>query len=130
MLLAEQELFILREHLSLPAVFSGIHIAQSLIFCISFCRSLFVLYILLLLVIVLSAILRFTDSDYCFDIFKPFLCEQQHLAANTLHRHYKSRFHSRCNAWRYTDPFYHLWWLVVIFVFGCMCVCVHRIIFI
>jgi hypothetical protein len=35
-----------------------------------FCRSLFVLF---LLAIVLSALLRFTDSDYPFGIFKLFL---------------------------------------------------------
>jgi hypothetical protein len=37
-----------------------------LVFCVVFCRSLFVLF---LLVIVLS-VLRFTYSDYSFDIFK------------------------------------------------------------
>jgi magnesium-transporting ATPase (P-type) len=51
----------------------GISLTQStavlldlLVFCVLFCRSLFVLF---LLVIVLS-VLRFTYSDYSFDIFK------------------------------------------------------------
>ena len=48
-----------------PLVFSGIHIAQSLVFCVVFCRSLFVL-----LAIALYALLRFTVSDYPFGIFK------------------------------------------------------------
>jgi len=47
-------------HLSSPPVFSGVRIAQYLIFCVLFCRSLFVLF---LLAIVLS-VLRFTDSDF------------------------------------------------------------------
>jgi len=37
-----------------------------------FCRSLFVPFVFFLLVIVLS-VLRFTDSDYLFGIFKLFL---------------------------------------------------------
>jgi hypothetical protein len=41
-------------------VFSGVRVARSLILCVMFCRSLFVLF---LLVIVLS-VLWFTDSDY------------------------------------------------------------------
>ena len=51
-----------------PLVFSGVRIAHSLVFCVMFCRSLFVLFIL---VIVLS-ILRFTDSGYPFSISKVF----------------------------------------------------------
>ena len=46
--------------LGLPSVFSGVRVARSLIFCVVFCRSL------LLLAIVLSVLLRFTDSDYRF----------------------------------------------------------------
>ena len=38
-----------------------------------FCGSLFVLLFFFLFVIVLSIFLRFTDSDYHFDIFKLFL---------------------------------------------------------
>jgi hypothetical protein len=39
-----------------------------------FCRSLFVLLYFFCLAIVLSVLLRFTDSDYLFGIFKLFLC--------------------------------------------------------
>ena len=46
-------------------------VARSLVFCVMFCRSLFVLF---LLAIVLSVI-RFTASDYRFGIFKLFLLE-------------------------------------------------------
>jgi hypothetical protein len=48
-------------------VFSGVRVTPSLIIFAMFCRSLFVL-----LVIVLS-VLRFTDSDYPFGIFKLFI---------------------------------------------------------
>jgi hypothetical protein len=37
----EQELPTLPEHLSSPLVFSGVHVASSLVFCVVFCRSLF-----------------------------------------------------------------------------------------
>jgi hypothetical protein len=49
-------------HLSSHPVFSGICVD----FCVVFCRSLFVL---ILLAIVLSILLRFKDSDYPFGIF-------------------------------------------------------------
>ena len=49
------------EHLSLPPVFSGVRVTRSLILCVMFCSSLFVLF---LLAIVLFVVLRFTDSDY------------------------------------------------------------------
>ena len=45
--------------------FVGVCAAQSLVFCIVFCRSLFVLF-----VIALSALLQFAASDYPFGIFK------------------------------------------------------------
>ena len=64
--LVEQALLNLPEHLSSPTVFSEVRVAQSLVFCV-FCR--FVLY---LFVIVFSVLLRFTDSDYPFGIFKLF----------------------------------------------------------
>jgi hypothetical protein len=55
------------EHTSSSPVFSGVRTARYLAFCVMFCRSLFVLF---RLVIVLSVLLRFTASDYPFDIFK------------------------------------------------------------
>jgi hypothetical protein len=50
--------------------FSGVPVALSLVFCAMCCRLLFVLF---LLTIVLSVLLRFTASDYPFDIFKLFM---------------------------------------------------------
>jgi hypothetical protein len=46
--------------------FCGFRITRSLVLCKMFCRSLFVLFYL---AIALS-VLRFTDSDYLFGIFK------------------------------------------------------------
>jgi hypothetical protein len=66
----EAELPTLPKHLSSPPVFSGVRFDQSYVFCVVFCRSLFVLF---LLAIVLSVHLRFTDSDYLFDIINVFL---------------------------------------------------------
>jgi len=51
-------------------VFSGVRVTRSLVVCVMFCKSLFVLF---LFVIVLSVLLRFTDSDYHFGIFKLFV---------------------------------------------------------
>ena len=49
--------------------FSGVRVNRSLVLYVC-CRSLFVLF---LLAIVLSVLLRYTDSDYPFGIFKLFL---------------------------------------------------------
>ena len=54
----------------------GYIVAQSLVFCVVFCRSLIVLLSFFLLVIVLSVLLQSTDSDYHFGIFKLFLKEK------------------------------------------------------
>jgi hypothetical protein len=51
----ERELLTLPEHLNSPLVFSGVRVARSFVFCVMFCRSLFVLY---LLAIVLSVNLQ------------------------------------------------------------------------
>jgi len=64
--LVEQELITLQEHLSYPPVFSGVRVVRSLVFSMMFCRSFFVL---VLLTTVLSVLLRFTDSDYPFNIW-------------------------------------------------------------
>ena len=69
MSLVEQELRTLPEHMSSLSIFSWVRIAQSLVFCVMFCGSLFVLF---LLAIVLSVFLRITASDYPFDIFELF----------------------------------------------------------
>jgi hypothetical protein len=60
-----------QEYLRSPPVLSGVRVVRYLVFCVVFCRSLFVLF---RLAIVLS-VLRFTYSDYAFDIFKLFLFE-------------------------------------------------------
>jgi hypothetical protein len=39
----EQELLTPQDHLSSPLVFSGVPITRSLVFCVVFCRLLFVL---------------------------------------------------------------------------------------
>jgi hypothetical protein len=54
-----QNIITLPEHLSSSPVFSIVRVSRSLVLCVIFCRSLFVL---LSLAIVLS-VLRFTDSD-------------------------------------------------------------------
>jgi hypothetical protein len=59
----------LTPYLKLYIAFIGVRVTRSLVFCVMFCRSLFVLF---LLAIVLS-VLRFTDSDYPFGVFKLFL---------------------------------------------------------
>ena len=60
--LVEQELLTLPEHLSSHPVFSGIRVTWSLVLICMFCRSLFVLF---LLAIVLSVLLlRYTDSEW------------------------------------------------------------------
>ena len=70
--LVEQELSTLREHLSSPPVFIVVRVTRSLVLCVCFvdrCLS----FCTFLLAIVLSALLRFTDSDYTLGIFKLFL---------------------------------------------------------
>jgi len=51
-----------------PRFFNGVRATRSLVLCVRFCRSLFVL-----LAIALSVLLRFMDSDYPFGILKLFL---------------------------------------------------------
>jgi hypothetical protein len=70
--LVEQELLTLPDHLGSPSVFSGVRATRSLFLyvcfadlCLSFCTFL--------LAIILSVLLRYTDSDYPFGIFKLFL---------------------------------------------------------
>ena len=53
----EQEMLLIPEHMSSPPLFSGVRVTRS--FMCMFCRSLSVL-----LAIVLSVLLRYTDSDY------------------------------------------------------------------
>ena len=48
--------------------FSGVRVARSLVLCVRFWRSLLVLFFAIVL-----SVLRFTDSDYPFGIFKLFV---------------------------------------------------------
>jgi len=50
----------------------GIHVPRSLVFCVMFCRSLYVLLCPFLLAIVSYVLLRLMASDYSFGILKPF----------------------------------------------------------
>jgi len=64
-------------------VFCGVHIAKSWVFSVVFCRSLFVILLLLaivlsvhlLFVIILPVLLRFMASEYSFGVFKLFFLE-------------------------------------------------------
>ena len=67
--LVEQELPTLPEHMRSPSVLVGF---MFLVLCVLFCRLLFFPLSFFFLAIVLS-VLRFTDSDYPFGIFKLFL---------------------------------------------------------
>ena len=70
--LMEQQLLTLSEKRSSSPVFSGIRVTRSLVVCVCFvdrCLS----FCNFLLAIVLSVLLRFTDSDYHFGIFKFYL---------------------------------------------------------
>jgi len=63
----EQELLAVPEYLSSSPVFSGVRVTGSLALCVMFVDPFF----LFLLADVLS-VLRFTDSEYPFGIFKLF----------------------------------------------------------
>ena len=56
---------VIREQVS-----SGVHVARSLVFCVMFCRLLFVLLSSFYLAVALSDLLRFMASDCSFSIFK------------------------------------------------------------
>ena len=64
--------------LNLSPVLSGIRVTLIFSFMCMFCRSFFVLF----LVIVLSVLLRYTDSDCSFGIFKLFLSLQNSIYRN------------------------------------------------
>ena len=67
------KIFMLQYVHFLPIVWTLILLYAIFSFMCMFCRSLFVLSYFFLLVIVLSVLLQFPDSDYSFDIFKHFL---------------------------------------------------------
>ena len=49
------------EHLSSPPIFSGIRVARSLVFCVMFCRSLLLLFLLT----IISSNFRIVFSSHC-----------------------------------------------------------------
>jgi hypothetical protein len=72
---AFHKLLTLLEHLTSPRVLSRFHVAQFLVFCVVFCRTLFVIlpYLFFLSAIVLSVLLRISSCDCSFVICKRFL---------------------------------------------------------
>ena len=83
--LLKQKLHTLPEHMSSPSVFSGVRVTRSLVLyvcfvdrCLSFSTSSFGRCVLL----------RFTDSDYSFGIFKLFFI-QSYLKSYFLYRYLK-----------------------------------------
>jgi len=69
--LVHQELLTSPVHLSSPPVFSGVRLSRSLVFCVVFCRWLFVP--LSCFPLIFSVLLVFSYSDCTFGIFKLFL---------------------------------------------------------
>ena len=67
----EQELLTLPQHMSSPPVLCAVRVAQSLVFCVMFCRSLSFCLVRFLLVIVCP--FRCKVSGYPFGIFSFFL---------------------------------------------------------
>jgi len=67
-----QELITFPEHLSSLPVFSGVRVTRSLVLYVCFVYVVCP-FVLFLLAIVLSVLLRFTDTDNSFGIFKLFL---------------------------------------------------------
>ena len=80
--LVDRGILILPEHPSSPPDFSGIRVTRSLVYMyvllIVVCP-----FVLFLLAIVLSVLLRYTDSDFSFGIFKLFF--QQYLIYTAVH---------------------------------------------
>ena len=68
-----------------PAFTSGVlwGLSLFLVFCVLFCRLLFILF---LLAIVLSVLFRFTDSDYPFGIFKILILVMSNQSISSLFR--------------------------------------------
>jgi len=66
--LVEQELPTLPEHMSSPSVFSGVLVTRPLVVCVCFVDCCLYFFFLML-----SVLLKYTDPDYPFGIFKLFL---------------------------------------------------------
>ena len=69
--LVEQELSTFPEHPSSPRFLVGF-VLLDLVSCVVFCRLLLFLVSFFYLIIVLSVLIRMTDSDYPFGVFKLF----------------------------------------------------------
>ena len=82
--LVEQELLTLLELVA----FSWVRFAGSLLFCVMFCRSLFVL------LTIVSCVVWFADSDYPFDIFLIWTNKEEILST-------KSCLHDMVSMWRF-----------------------------
>ena len=67
--LVEQEQLTIPEHLSSLPVFSGVRVTRSVVSCVCFVHR----FVLFLLTIILSVLLRFRDSDCPWGIFVLFL---------------------------------------------------------
>jgi hypothetical protein len=72
------------EHLSSPPDFSGVRVARSLVFCVMFCRLLFVLLSLFFWPLTLFVHLRFMASDYLPLVSSNFLFSQKLLYMNQI----------------------------------------------
>ena len=66
--LVEQELLTILQYMSSTTIFTEVCVVQSLVFCVAFCKSLFVLFLLAILL----SVLRYTTSDYTYGIIKIF----------------------------------------------------------
>ena len=91
----EQELLTLSEHPNSSPIFSGVCVHQSLVFCVVFCKWLFVYLYIFFLAVVLSVLhLLITGhcivcpsaSGYSFGIFKLFLGNKPLLALYSVKR--------------------------------------------
>jgi len=82
----EQEFRALPEHLSSPPGFSGVSVAQCLVFFAMFCRSLFVLCILAIVLTVLSP-LTASDCHFVLTVLSPLTPSDCHFGILQLFLH-------------------------------------------
>ena len=122
MSLVEHELLTLPEHLISLLIFSGVHVAHSLIFCVLFCWSIFVLLSLLfwslyclsfILVTVLPVLLFW--SLYCLSFFDLRLLITPAFGILKLFWK-KCKIASSLNTDKYT---YFIYRCIIVFIFKC-----------
>ena len=68
--LVEQELLTLPEYMSSNQVFSGVRVARPLVFCAIFCLSLFVLFLLVIVLSVLVSKYEFNNDNQHYRLFQ------------------------------------------------------------